>query len=399
MEQSRNQIADRAAARFVNSLSNGQRVRLLLAWAAWSATVLALAAAADGLPRGARDPWAHTPIAHPVPPLARWDSGWYYWIATEGFDYDPHVREAPIGFYPLYPILVRAAVSVLHTPVFWTGIVFSLLCLLGALFFIRDLSTVWDPNGDPDETIYAILFFPTAFFFAAFYTESLFLLTTAAALWGARRGHWIFAGICAAAASLTRVNGMLILIPIALVAAAEAHWRLGRIRWKQFLALFLGGVGAAAFPAYLWNRWGSPFLYIRAKSNMVGGTRGLYSPTHLLRLLLKKAFQLLSSPGMGEQLRSWLEITSLLGFTLLAALLFRRSLFPEASYCAASVLLLWSAGSLDAIDRYVLILFPCYFLIGDTLRRHESAAFAYRFAGASLNTLFLIRFVRWLFVA
>src|SRR6201987_1697341 len=100
MEQSRNQTAHRAAARIFNSLGNGQRLRLLLTWAAWSATVLALAAAADGLPRGARDPWAHTPIAHPVPPLARWDSGWYYWIATKGFDYDPHVREAPIGFYP-----------------------------------------------------------------------------------------------------------------------------------------------------------------------------------------------------------------------------------------------------------------------------------------------------------
>ena len=58
-----------------------------------------------------------------------------------------------------------------------------------------------------------------------------------------------------------------------------------------------------------------------------------------------------------------------------------------------------AAAERDAIDRYVLILFPCYFLIGDTLRRHKSAAFAYRFAGASLNTLVLIRFVRWLFVA
>ncbi|HEX7252397.1 MAG TPA: hypothetical protein VF376_05900, partial [Thermoanaerobaculia bacterium] len=148
-------------------------MRLLLTWAAWSATVLALAAAAQGLPSAVRDPWEHTPIAHPVPPLARWDSGWYYWIATKGFDYNPHVPETPIGFYPLYPMLVRAAVSVLHTPVFWTGIVLSLLCFLGALFFIRDLSGVWDPNGAPDETIYAILFFPTAFFFAAFYTESL----------------------------------------------------------------------------------------------------------------------------------------------------------------------------------------------------------------------------------
>ena len=296
-------------------------------------------------------------------------------------------------------MLVGVIVHVFHTPVFGTGIALSLVCLLGALFLIRDLSILWDSRGDPNAAPEAILFFPTAFFFAAFYTESLFLLTTAVCLWGARRGRWVVAGLGAAAAALTRLNGALTLIPIAIAAGAEAAWRWKNLRGKHAIALLLGAAGAAAYPVYLWRRFGSPLLYIHAKNNVLGVTQGFRPPTHLLRLVFKRGFELLTGLHMGHQIRSWLELGSLLAFSALAALLFRRRLFPEAAYCAASVLLFWCAGSFDAIDRYVLVLFPCFFLIGDLLRRRAALAFAYRFAGAALNTLLLVRFVRWLWVA
>jgi hypothetical protein len=377
----------------------GPQARLVLIWAAWSATILILAQAAQTLPGEIPDRLRLGAVAESVPPLARWDSGWYYRIITEGYSYGPQSAETSVGFYPLYPILVRAIVSVVHTPIFWTGIALSLLCLLGSLFFIADLARMWEPDDDPRYTIDGILFFPTAFFFASFYTESLFLLTTAAALWGARRGRWLVAAVGAAGAGLTRLNGVLILLPIVMLAAAEAGWRLRGLRGKHFLALLGGIAGAAAYPAYLWYRWGSPLLYVRAKNNVIGVTQGFRPPTHLARLALKKIWELVSGIGLGGQIRSWLELSSLLGFTVLVFLLFRRRLLPEATYCAATVLLFWCAGSFDAIDRYVLALFPGFFLIGHLLRRRETVDFVYRFAGASLNTFLLVRFVRGVWVA
>jgi len=333
-----------------------------------------------------------------APPLARWDSGWYYRIAVEGYRYDSPSYQSSVGFYPLYPVLVGAIVRVFHTPIFGTGIALSLLCILGALFLIRDLSSLWDSRGDPDGTPEAILFFPTAFFFAAFYTESLFLLATAACLWGLRRGRWFVAGLGAAAAALTRLNGALTLIPIAIAAGAEASWRLRNIRARHVFACLLGVAGAAAYPAYLWRRFGSPLLYIHAKNNVLGVSQGFRPPWHLLRLVFKRGFELVTGLNMGHQIRSWLELGSLLAFSVLAVLLFRRRLIPEAGYCVASVLVFWCAGSFDAMDRYVLVLFPCFYLIGDLLRRRATAAFAYRFVGAALEALLLIRFVRGVWV-
>jgi mannosyltransferase PIG-V len=372
---------------------------LALAWAVWSVTVLILAQSAVKLPEEVPDRTPPGLSARSVPPLARWDSAWYYRIAVHGYSYDPASPQASIGFYPLYPLLVGGIVRLIHTPVFWTGIALSLVCFLGGLFLLRDLARAWKPEGELTGTIDAILFFPTAFFFAAFYTESLFLLTSAAALWGARRGQWLVAGIGAIAAALTRLNGALILLPMLLVAAQDAGWRPRGLRWKPLLAIFAGAVGAAAYPAYLWYRWGSPLLYINAKNNVMGVTQGFRPPTHLLRLAGKRIFQLASEPGSGGQIRAWLELACLIGFTVLTVLLFRRRLWPEAWYCAVTVLLFWCAGSFDGVNRYVLALFPCFFVIGDILGRRQSAAFAYRFVGASLNTLLLIRFVRWLWVA
>src|SRR5262249_30163339 len=253
----RDQTADRPAAPVVRFLRDRPITRLIITWAAWSVTVLVVAEAGKGIGGQGRDPWEHTPIPRPVPPLARWDSGWYYWIVTHGYSYDPSIKQTPVGFYPLYPLLVRTVVGVTHTPVFWTGIALSLACFLGALALIRDLTRSWAPNQNPDDTIYAILFFPTAFFFAAFYSESLFLLTTAAALWGARRKHWVIAAVAGAAAGLTRFNGMLILLPLALYALAEAGWKLRNLRLTHFSALFSVVAGAAADPAYLLYPWGS----------------------------------------------------------------------------------------------------------------------------------------------
>lgn len=381
----------------MNSPDRRQWSRLVLTWAIWCATVLILATAAEGLSHGGRDPWQHTLITKPVPPLARWDSGWYYWIATKGLAYDPNVAETPVGFYPLYPILVRGAVAVLHTPVFWTGIALSLLCLLGALFFVRGLLRTWSPTADPDDSLHAVLFFPTAFFFAAFYTESLFLLTTSAALWGARRGRWLVAAAGAAASGLVRFNGALILLPVALCAGQEAGWRLRGLRAKHAGALLAGVAGAAAYPTYLWYRWGDPLLYVRSKTTT--GTQGIHLPTHLLRSALTRAFRMASSPGSSGQILFWLDLGCLLGFSVLVFLLFRRRLLPEAVYGAATLLLYWSTGTLDGIPRYVLALFPCFSIIGDWLGRRPTLAFAYRYIGASLSTLLIARFVQWKWVA
>ena len=57
--------------------------------------------------------------------------------------------------------------------------------------------------------LYAAVF-PTAFFFLAPYSESLFLLLVLLSFWSARRGRWAMAGATGALAALTRNLGVLV---------------------------------------------------------------------------------------------------------------------------------------------------------------------------------------------
>src|SRR3954452_875087 len=38
--------------------------------------------------------------------FVRWDSGWYFKIAHDGYHYTPEGRDS-IGFFPVYPLLMR----------------------------------------------------------------------------------------------------------------------------------------------------------------------------------------------------------------------------------------------------------------------------------------------------
>ena len=103
--------------------------------------------------------------------------------------------------------------------------------------------------------------------------------------------------------------------------------------------------------------------------------------------------------GLSDKTRFWMEFGSLLLFTLFTLFLFRRRLWAEGAYCAATLLILWSSGTLDAMQRYVLGLFPCFFVLAEFLRRRPVMAFVYTFAGTGFGVLLLVRFIKWIFVA
>ena len=95
-----------------NSYSNREgslkshAARLIITWAVWSCCVLVLAKAAEKLPGEIPDPLGLASRGISAPPLARWDSGWYYRIIVDGYRNDSD-SEGSVGFYPLYPVLVE----------------------------------------------------------------------------------------------------------------------------------------------------------------------------------------------------------------------------------------------------------------------------------------------------
>ena len=273
----------------------------------------------------------------------------------------------------------------------------SLLFLGGALLLIGDLFAEWGGPGMGVLGVAALLLYPTAFFLAAFYTESLFLLLSAASLWGARRGRWIIAGAAGFAACLTRLNGFL-LAPAMAVSAISARRgadarlevRLGRGRSRhpgrrgRLPGLSLATLGrSASLRAQQGGRVGA------------ASRAGLGSGPQRLRRLSSATC---ARRAAGGKLMLFAEVASTLLFVALTVAVFRRGLIAEGVFVGGTLLLLLFSGTLDGIHRYVLVLFPCFLPLAQSLRARPALAFAYAFGGAGFGIVFLHRFVHWIHV-
>lgn len=364
-------------------------------WAIWSTGVLLLAAMAAALPTGTKSLWGPE-LTAAAPPIVRWDAGWYMNVAQNGYSYSPDRSGNTVRFYPLYPLLTRAAWK-LGVPLLFAGIVVSLISLLAALLLMVDLLAERSGADAVLPGIATLLFFPTSFYFTAYYTESLFLLTTVAAFWAAGRGRWALAGLAGAAASLTRLNGVLILVPILWLLWESAGRRRRGLRPSHLLPVLGTIAGALAYPVFLWMKFGSALIFFQGEK-----AGWAHRPTPVWQLVSQTAGEFgarLSRLSSGGGLLFFLNLAAILLFLALTLALFLRRELAGGLYAAATLLLLLNSGSLDAMMRYVLSLFPCLFLLSDLLRRRPVLAFAYAFLGAGLLGVLLHRFVHWKWVA
>jgi hypothetical protein len=283
----------------------------------------------------------------------------------------------------------------LHTPLLGTGIALSIACAGLALLLIGDLFAEWGGAGAGLAGAVALLAYPTAFFLAAFYTESLFLLCAAAAIWGARRWRWAVASLGGFLGALTRFNGFLLLVPLA-IAATQSRRRGGSRLAAPWLATAACAAGAAVFPAYLASRWGDPLLYVHSKIR--GWPVRPAAPWTLLGRTVGEGWTRALRPSEGGKLMYAVELASIVFLIAGTFALFRARRLPEAGYAAASVLLLLSSGTHSGTARYALTIFPCFFPLGRALSPRPALAFAYGFAGVGTGVILLHRYVHWIFV-
>src|SRR3954469_22803910 len=198
-----------------------------------------------------------------VAPLVRWDSVWYLAIANDGYPADDPRRAA---FFPLYPLLVRAADAVVGRPVI-AGALVSLACFTVALVLLHRLTDIELGAPAASEAVWALALFPGAVFFSAVYSEALYLALSIGCLYAARTGRWAWAGTAGALGAATRSAGVLLVVPLAVMWLTRADGaprrRLGDAAWIALVpaglavfcaALALGG-GDASAPLHVQDMW------------------------------------------------------------------------------------------------------------------------------------------------
>lgn len=187
-------------------------------WAVGVLTLMPLPATPDEETR----PYLQQPILTPVTaspaaallgPWQRFDTNHYLRIAQQGY-----AHEADSVFPPLYPLLIRGLGTLFGgTPTadLAAALLISNLALLALFILFHHIAAA---EIGPDHATRALVYFalfPTGFFLFAGYTESLFILLALGSLWAGRNGRFPLAGLLGLLASLTRLTGWVLVLPLA----------------------------------------------------------------------------------------------------------------------------------------------------------------------------------------
>src|SRR5947209_12348954 len=150
-------------------------------------------------------------------PLARWDAVWYLGIAHHGYTIEAGGAARSTAFFPLYPLLVRIFAGLSRSPaaLLVASYVVSLAAFAGALYLLHRLVSLELGRPLARPTLLLLAVFPGSLFFSAPYSESVFLLLSVGAFYAARTGRFAWAGCLAAAASATRSEGLVLMLPLA----------------------------------------------------------------------------------------------------------------------------------------------------------------------------------------
>lgn len=335
--------------------------------------------------------WPDHPI---IEPLSRWDTGWYFHIAEDGYFYDGPGVQSAVGFFPAYPALVRLASFIVRDTIvaavllsFAAGLVGFVVVHRWAADRLDDRSAWW--------TVGVLVTFPFAYYlFGVAYAEGLFLLTCVGAFYLLERDLTLAAGLVGAVATATRPVGVALVVGLA-IRAVERRGGFRCLKWKDTLVL-ASGAGIAAFCAYLWWRFDDPLAYTKVKA--AAGWGQDVTTRSLLKLDLFRRFD--EAGATTTHL-----LLALQGVFTLAALALVPAVVKRFGwgYAAYSLIVIGipfvSSTDFLAMGRYLLPAFPVFAAAGALLRDRPNAGKVLLVLNGALLLFAVNLFARWFLIS
>lgn len=300
----------------------------------------------------------------------RFDTLWYVQISRHGY-------EGPIAsvFYPLYPILIRAASFITRSDLMAALLVStaaSFLLFWGAL-------RLFELDTTPSTALRGLLLWalwPAAFAFFAGYPESVLCALIVWAIYFARSGRWLTAGTLGLLAGLTKALGCLTALPLLWLAwqrrsrvgaASAAMCAIGTAGFQGWLAMRHFPTAAEVYRTYWATTTVAPWV------TLLDAIRGLANhPSFMLMVNVAVIAAVCVAAGM-PSVRVEYRI-----FALAAICLFLTK---------------HSRVLLESSTRYALAVFPAYLQMAAKFR---GLGFAILFlVAAGLNLLLFRAFLDW----
>lgn len=320
----------------------------------------------------------------------RWDTANYERIANSGYPSSGEEYAEIIVFFPLFPYTVKV-VSWFLGSFFVSALLVSAVSSVAAGYFLQAM--VRFDGGDDAEasrSLWYFFLFPTAYFLAVPYTEALFMALLLGSFYYARRGNWLVAGILGGFCTACRMQGALLLPALAVEAAHQAGWDWRKIK-PESAWIGLATTGGLVYLLLNWHIHGDPFAFVDFQNEFwhhhriwpwqsVDDAIGWITDT---------------DPGF---LRVGIYEFLLAATFVTAALLILGTLVVRPSYLVfgwISLIFFLSVSFQISMARYVLTIFPMYFVLAKVGRNPEINQTLITVSSLLMGALFVVYATRW----
>jgi hypothetical protein len=300
------------------------------------------------------EPRPGTPFGIVTGVFTQWDGLWYMEIVRGGYPrfIPPAItyfqREARAAFFPLFPLVVRAADRVLPAGDTLAALGVNLVLSVVAVVLVGLLARRLFDVQVAERSMVLFAVFPGSFVLSFAYAEALLIVLAAACLLFLVDERWLFAGVTAALATATRPNGIALVAACA-VASAIALYR--RRDWLSLVAPLLAPIGFISFQLFLAGHTGDswPWFRVQREAWREGTSFGATAISNTLSFI-------------GHPLASPTDaLTAASLFALLGGLwcLWKRRLpWPIVAYIAVVVALMLLPATVTARPRFLYTAFP-----------------------------------------
>lgn len=323
-----------------------------------------------------------------------WDSVYYYDIARNGYS------NAMAMFFPLYSFLIFLIGGVLKKYIL-SGLLISWASIfIGLIYFYKLVKLDFDKDV-AERSLFYLLIFPTAFFFLAYYTESLFFMLSMMSFYFARTQRWWLAGLFGFFTALTKLIGIALFPVLIFEYLIQRGFDIKKIKLNILSILLVPG-GLLTYMIYLYYKFGNPLAF-QAAYKLAWRERSILQPNLLITLVngLKELFFSVVNI-FNENVLNHIKEGSVHKFTFVFFTLIAIGLLGigyqkykiRTSYILYGVFLIAMplfSGTFDSMNRYVLVIFPIFIILG-LLGRNKLFDRFYILFSFSMLILFLVAF-------
>lgn len=317
------------------------------------------------------------------------------------FDGEHFISIARIGyqplsyfFFPLYPIIIRFFGNVfggLQTDFVLSGLLISNISFFVAILGLWKLINLDFKKNIAVNTIILLLLFPTSFYFASFYSESLFLALVVWSFYFARKEKWFLSSVFAGLSSATRLVG-IVMLPVLLVEYYLKNKGKGKnkliLNWNLLAIILISSLGFILYLLYLQKETGDFMVFVNTVS--IFGDQRSSKIISLPQVFYRYVFKILPNlsfsylPGVYIALLEFVVGVIFLFFSLYSLGKLPISYFI---YLLGTYLIPTLSGSFSSLPRYVLVSFPGFIILGKFITKIPKV---FRFAIYALLFILLV---------